>query len=240
MNKAIFKQSNGMYAVNIVAACGVFTPEQFAGLGQAALECGVFRLKLTTRQTVVAVLNEEYLAKLEARLSALGLSVSPYGGTVRAVKACAGNAALCQRALGNALDLGIAMQEKFLGRELNKDVKIAVAGCSRGCTDPLCADYGLIARGQDSFDVYIGGRGGTRKPLHGQLLAEDLTGDEVCKLFEYVIDTYSKLAQPKERLASTVARVGVGEFIPPQGMFASKQKQSDNEFLAFISGKEEA
>ncbi|KJS11266.1 MAG: nitrite reductase [Peptococcaceae bacterium BRH_c8a] len=240
MNKAIFKQSNGMYAINIVSACGVFTPKQFAGLGQATLKCDVYRLKLTTRQTVVAVLNEENLAKLETRLLALGLSVSPYGGTVRAVKACAGNAALCQRALGDALDLGIALQEKYLGWELNKDVKIAVAGCSRGCTDPLCADFGVIARSRDSFDVYIGGRGSTRKPLHGQLLAENLSTVGVFQLLEHVLDTYSNLAHPKERLASTVARLGVRAFAPPEGTFTSRNEQLDDEFLAFISKEGEA
>lgn len=239
MNKAVFRQSNGMYAVNIVSACGVFTPEQFAGLGQAALEYGVFRLKLTTRQTVVAVLNEEDLARFESRLPALDLAVSPYGGVVRAVKACAGNAALCQRALGDALDLGIALQQKYLGREMPKDVKIAVAGCSRGCTDPLCADFGVIARGKDCFDVYIGGRGSTKKPLHGQLLAEKLTGNDVSKLLDHVLTAYTKLAQSKERLTATVARAGIEGFVPPAGMFAPQEVQADLEFLAFLSGKEE-
>ncbi|MFZ5648262.1 MAG: hypothetical protein ACOY30_11670 [Bacillota bacterium] len=35
------------------------TPDQFSGLARATAEFGVFRFKLTTRQTVVAVLDEE-------------------------------------------------------------------------------------------------------------------------------------------------------------------------------------
>ncbi len=238
MNKAIFQQSNGMYAVNIISACGVFTPEQFEGLGRAARDCGVFRLKLTTRQTVVAVLEKENIPALQERLVELNLAVSPYGGAVRAVKACAGNEALCPRALGNALDLGISLQEKFLGRETVKDVKVAVAGCSRGCTDPLCADFGVIARAKDRYDVFLGGRGSTRKPLHGRVLAENITGEEVFKLLEHVLDRYSALAQPKERLAATVARVGIGEFEPPAGLLAPGKDTADSEFLAFLSAKE--
>ena len=239
MNKAIFQQSNGMYAINIISACGVFTPEQFAGLGQAAVDCGVFRLKLTTRQTVVAVLDADKVAGLEARLPGLNLRVSPYGSTVRAVKSCAGNSALCPRALGDALDLGIALQDQFLGREVNKDVKIAVAGCSRGCVDPLCADFGVIARGKDSFDIFLGGRGGTRKPLHGKLLAERMAGAEVSKLLEYVLERYGALAQHKERLALTVARVGMAEFLPPEGLPAGGRESAGSDFLNFLSGKED-
>lgn len=59
MGEGIFKQRNGMVAVDIVAACGVMTPDQFSGLARATAEFGVFRFKLTTRQTVVAVLDEE-------------------------------------------------------------------------------------------------------------------------------------------------------------------------------------
>jgi len=223
-----------MIAVNIVAACGVFTHEQFAGLGKVAGDCGVFRLKLTTRQTVVAVLDEENVPCLEKGLSELRLSVSPYGGAIRAVKACAGNAALCPRALGDALDLGIEIQEKYLGRKVPKDVKIAVAGCPRGCTDPLCADFGVIARGKNMFDVFLGGRGGTSKPLHGQLLASQVCREDVFKLLEYVLERYTSLAQPKERIAAAMVRLGLKQFLPPVDLLTGNQEQADSEFLAFL------
>lgn len=241
MGKGYFKQSCGLIAINIVAACGVFTPDQFAGLGKAAQDCGVFRLKLTTRQTVVAVLDEQRVSELEQRVNDLGLCVSPYGGAVRAVKACAGNAALCPRALGDALDLGIAIQEKYLGQDVPKDVKIAVAGCTRGCTDPLCADFGVVARGADAFDVFLGGRGGSSKPVHGQLLAGKVSKEEVFKLLDHVLQQYRTLGQPKERLAKTIVRLGPEPFQPPAGLLSGGKEQdtADREFLAFLEGKGE-
>jgi dissimilatory sulfite reductase (desulfoviridin) alpha/beta subunit len=239
MGMAIFKQSNGMYAVNIVASCGVLTPDQLAGLGKAARDCGVFRLKLTTRQTIVAVLDKEQIPRLVERLPELGLAVSPYGGAVRAVKACAGNAALCPRALGDALDLGIAIQEQYLGREVPKDVKIAVAGCPRGCTDPLCADFGIVARGAGTFDVFLGGRGGSAKPVHGQLLANRVAREDIFPLLNHVLERYTALAQPKERLSAVVARLGLDPFLPPPGLITADgaQETVDEEFLAFLGGK---
>ncbi len=89
----------------------------------------VFRVKLTSRQTLVAVLGADRVDDLVNTLPALGLKVSPYGNVVRAVKACAGNSALCPRPMGEALDLGMEIQEKYLGVEVPKDFKIAVAGC---------------------------------------------------------------------------------------------------------------
>ncbi|SFR05742.1 nitrite reductase [Desulfoscipio geothermicus] len=239
MGKAYFKQKCGLYAINIVAACGVFIPEQFAGLGKAAQDCGVFRLKLTSRQTVVAVLDEAKVSCLEQRLTELGLAVSPYGGAVRAVKACAGNSALCPRALGDALDLGIEIQEKFLGREVPKDVKIAVAGCPRGCTDPLCADFGVVARGGGTFNIFLGGRSGSSKPLHGSLLAGGVHKEGVFKILEHVLKQYDELALPKERLAVTAARLGFEAFSPPPGLLGdnSPQESADQDFLAFLNGK---
>lgn len=239
MGKAYFKQSNGMYAVNIVAACGVMTPGQMEGLGKAARECGVFRLKLTTRQTIVAIIDEQNLSSLVDRLADLELMVSPYGNAVRAVKACAGSEALCPRALGDALDLGIKLQEKYLGRETPKDVKIAVAGCPRGCTDPLCADIGIIARNVDSFDVYLGGRGGSAKPVHGSLIAEKVTEAGVFKLFDHTLKAYASLAQPVERISAVVARLGIDPFLPPKELIAinSAGEPEDEDFLSFLGLK---
>lgn len=240
MGKAFFKQSNGMFAVNILAACGVMTPEQMEGLGKAARECGVFRLKLTTRQTIVAVIDEHNLPALVNRLPELELMVSPYGNAIRAVKACAGSEALCPRSLGDALGLGIKLQEKYLGRETPKDVKIAVAGCPRGCTDPLCADIGIVARGIDSFNVYLGGRGGSAKPVHGRLIAEKVTETGVFNLFEHILKTYAAVAQPVERISTLVARLGIEPFLPPKELLAnnSAAETEDEDFLAFLGMKE--
>lgn len=215
MGQAGFQQRNGMYGVNIISACGVFTPEQFAKLGQAAQECAVFRLKLTTRQTVVAVLPAENIPALLKKLRGIGLRVSPHKGAIRAVKACSGNAALCPRSLADALDLGIKLQDQYLGIEVPRDLKIAVSGCPRGCTEPLSAGFGIMARGAGIYDIYLGGRGGGKKPVHGRLLAGKVSTESVFKLLDYVIERYRALAHPKESIASTVNRLGIDPFLPP-------------------------
>ena len=212
VGEGLFKQKNGMMAVDIVAGCGVMTVQQMAGLAQLGEKTDVFRFKMTTRQTVVAVLAEKRVAAFRKGLEPLGLMVSPYGNVIRAVKACAGNSALCPRAIVDALDLGIELQEKYIGRVMPKDFKIAVAGCVRGCTDPHCADFGVIGVGKDVFNVAIGGVGGSLKPIHGQIIAEKISKEDVFKMLDRVLDKYVLLGETSEKLGRTIRRVGIQEF----------------------------
>lgn len=233
MGDGIFGQRNGMVAVDIVALCGVMTPDQFSGLASIARDCGVFRLKLTTRQTLVAVLEEDRAEKLINALPALGLKVSPYGNVVRTVKACAGNSSLCPRAVGEALDLGIEIQEKYLGVEVPKDFKIAVAGCVRGCTEPYCADLGVVASGRDVFDVAIGGFGGSSMPLHGQIIARKIGREDVFFLIDHVLERFKSLGEPREKLGRTISRLGLEPFLPDRPM-EGKESGPPDDFISFL------
>lgn len=234
MSEGIFRQRNGMIAVDVMAACGVLTPEQWAALGEAAQKNQAFRLKLTTRQTVVVVLPEERVPALLTALAAAGLKVAPYKNRVRPVKACAGHPALCPRSLADALTLGITLQEKYAGTAVPKDFKISVAGCSRGCTDPQCADFGARAAGKDRYDVFIGGCGGTVRPRHGLLLAAGVSAAQVEVLLDWVIRRYRATAQPGERLLHTLDRVGSDAFRPPAEMTLPAEADVAAEFAVFL------
>jgi dissimilatory sulfite reductase (desulfoviridin) alpha/beta subunit len=233
MGEGIFRQKNGMVAIDIVASCGVLTPEQLSGLARLCEECGVFRVKLTSRQTVVAVLDESGAEKLTGALPGLGLKVSPYGNVVRAVKACAGSSALCPRSVGEALGLGIEIQDKYIGVEVPKDFKIAVAGCMRGCTDPYCADIGVIASGREVFDVAVGGFGGSARPLHGEVIARRISKESVFLLIDHVLERFKSLGEPGEKLGRAVARIGLAPFLPPVGIKAAEEAPPED-FIKFL------
>ncbi|HHW45219.1 MAG TPA: nitrite reductase [Desulfotomaculum sp.] len=235
MGEGFFKQKNGLLAVDIAAACGVFTAEQFAGLARLAGKTGARHLKLTTRQTVLVLLPEERAGELAAGLAGLGLKVAPFGNVVRPVKACPGNESLCPRTLGDALELGITLQERFLGRQVPKDFKIAVAGCPRGCTDPFCADFGVIAAGKGVFDVSIGGLAGSQHPRHGDIIARRVPEDKVPDLLEFILERFRELGQPREKLGRAVERLGLQAFLPPADMLASPKDDSAlDEFTRFL------
>ncbi|MCL6479647.1 MAG: nitrite reductase [Peptococcaceae bacterium] len=236
MGQAVFKQKNGLVAVDVLAACGVLNPEQFMGLAEAARDTGVRAIKFTSRQTVVLVLEEKDVPVLADKIAGIGLRISPYGNTVRAVKACAGNSDLCPRAIADALNLGIEIQGSYSGQPVPKDFKIAVAGCPRGCIDPYCADFGLVADGKNTYSVVIGGRGGSAKPEHGTVIQEKIPASQVFPVLDHVLAGYRELAEPGERLCKTISRVGIDRFILPSVI--KPGNEIDEEFGRFLTAGE--
>ncbi|GAV25269.1 nitrite reductase [Carboxydothermus islandicus] len=238
MSQAVFKQRNGLVAVVLVTDCGVITPEKFKRLGEMIDEFGIKAFKLTTRQTLIVLLPEEKVEPFILAAGERGFKIGCFKEAVRNVKACSGSSELCPRALGEALPLGIKLQERFFGRPLKHDFKIAVAGCHRGCTDPYCADFGVIARGNNLFDIYIGGRGGSRKPVHGIRIAEKIKEDGIEEILEYILKTYNELAEEGERLCLTMDRVGAEKFIPTEIIEKYRERGEiiDQDFLKLFQG----
>jgi dissimilatory sulfite reductase (desulfoviridin) alpha/beta subunit len=233
MGDAIFKQRSGYLGVGIVASCGVLTPTQLSGLAELAVAVDCRYCKLTTRQTLIFIIPENRLEDLRAGVTALGLKVGVFGEIVRNVKACAGNQDLCQRSLSDVFALGGELQDRFMNRPTPCDFKIALSGCQRGCTDPLCADYGVIATGNDTYDVYLGGRGGSRKPVHATRIAAGINGEGVTALLAFILERYDALAEPHERLCNTIKRTGMEAFLPATGFLDRYRPPQENDFLAF-------
>lgn len=235
MGEAIFRQQrNGLYAVNIVFPGGILTPDQLYSLAEAARDIGVWRIKCGVRQTLIAVLEEEKIPALLERISTLGMQIAPFGNKIRNVKACPGGAELCPRSLGPALELGMELQERYLGQDVPKDFKISTAGCPRGCTEPYCADLGLVAKGSDKFDIIIGGRGATGRPIHGTVIAEKINRDKVYLVVDFLLERYRNFAEPGERLCSTIIRLGIDSFKPPAEI--TQPEDNQDEFAAFLLG----
>lgn len=244
MGHAVFRQQNGLMAVGIVAACGLITPEQLRGVTDLAEPLGIAGFKLSTRQTLIVLLPEEKVPALREGIARLGLRAGSFGEVVRNVKACCGTNGFCVRSQADANRLGMRLQDRFMDLPVPKDFKISVAGCHRGCTDPFCADFGCIgnpAKVRGGFDVVIGGRGGSRRPRHGQLILESVSPETVEKALAYILDRYRELAQPHERLCHTLERVGRERFLPPPEVLRGEDEAAasgedspvDPDFLSF-------
>jgi len=139
MGHAIFEQRSGILGVAVVAPCGVIAAEQLRGLGELTKTITVHGMKMTTRQTLVFLINGGELERFEQEIAKIGLKIGVFGNIVRNVKGCAGNDQLCQRSFGDAFALGAKIQDQFMNQPVPKDFKISTAGCIRGCTDPYCS-----------------------------------------------------------------------------------------------------
>lgn len=235
MIDAVFKQKNGLQALVLAGGCGVLTGEQLFKLGSYlyAIDCPA--VKMTTRQTLVVLVPEEKVAGVVQKAKEIGLVMGKYGNVIRNVKACAGGEGLCKRALGDALGLGIEIQSRYFGQDVPKDFKISTAGCSRACTDPQCADFGVIAKGKNSFDIFLGGRGGSPNPLRAQLIKRNISREDVFKVLDYVLDQYRVKGDPHERICRTIERIGIEFFIPQEEIIVSRKEEVDSDFAAFLA-----
>ncbi|SHK31159.1 nitrite/sulfite reductase domain-containing protein [Tepidibacter formicigenes] len=233
MEKAIFEQINGSYAMVLVSNCGVISVDSLCDFSIKLKELQVPVVKLSTRQTLVVVGSEEQLKKVEIMAPEYNFKVGNFGSQVRNVKGCSAGEGLCKRQLDTALNLGIEIENEYFGIQTPHDFKIAVAGCSRGCTDPLCADFGVIAKGKDKYDVYIGGRGSTVKPIHATKIYNNISRENVKNALKYVLDVYIEEGKKKERIFRTINRIGIDKFID-ENIKENKKEYIDEEFLAFI------
>ncbi|MCT4507711.1 MAG: nitrite reductase [Tepidibacter sp.] len=233
MGKAIFKQINGSFALVLASDCGVISVENLCNLSCHLKKMKVPVVKLSSRQTLVVIGSIEQLQEVEKIAPEFGFKIGNFGSGVRNVKGCSAGEGLCKRQLDTALNLGIELENEYFGIETPHDFKISVAGCTRGCTDPLCADFGVITNGKDKFDVYIGGRGATIEPVHATKIYNNISRGNVKKALKHVLDIYIEQGNKKERIFKTINRIGLEKFVH-KDIEENKKQHIDEEFLAFI------
>jgi nitrite reductase (NADH) large subunit len=132
-----------------------------------------------------------------------------YGKTTRTVKTCVGTD-FCRFGLGDSTRLGIDIEERYKGLEGPAKMKLAVAGCPRNCSEALVKDVGLVAVGDDRWEVYVGGAAGA-SVRKGDLLATVTGHAEALRLTGTVMQYYRENARWLERTYDFVPRVGLEE-----------------------------
>lgn len=205
--EGIIRQTNGTVIVLPATPGGLVNAQQLTKIAQLVTE-GAGLAKFTTGQRVAIFTTEDKIESVRAGLAEVGLTVGPAGNTVRSVKACTGD--FCQWALQDTLTHGIELDGRFSGLPLPFAFKIGVSGCGRNCMEVQSQDLGLAAT-LNGYNIYIGGKGGG-KPVHGQLLAQDVPYEEVSGYIDHVIQVYNANAGPKERLNKVLARMGLEPF----------------------------
>jgi nitrite reductase (NADH) large subunit len=102
------------------------------------------------------------------------------------------------------------MEERFKGLESPAKMKLAVSGCPRNCAEATVKDLGIVAVGDDRWDVYIGGAAGAgvRK---GDVLITVTGRDEAIRVSGLFLQYYRENARWLERTYGFVPRVGLQE-----------------------------
>lgn len=125
------------------------------------------------------------------------------------VQACPGNT-VCTFGVQDSLSFGIELENHFSNREFPAKLKIGVSGCPFSCTENFVRDIGIMGK-KKGWTVTFGGSS-TRAPRVGDVLAEDLSNEEVTNLLDRCLSYYTKQAKKKERTARFITRIGIETF----------------------------
>ncbi len=190
-------QRNGTYSVVPRVPGGEITPDQLIKIGQVAKEFDLYT-KITGAQRIDlfgAQLHE--LPQIWSQVREVGLeSGHAYGKALRTVKSCVGST-WCRYGVQDSVGMAIAVELRYRGLRAPHKIKMAVSGCTRECAEAQSKDVGIIAT-ETGWNLYVCGNGG-KKPRHADLLATDLTDEELIRTIDRFLMFYIRTADRLER-----------------------------------------
>jgi nitrite reductase (NADH) large subunit len=193
-------QRNGTYSVVPRIPGGEITPEKLIVIGEVARD---FRLytKITGGQRIdLFGARVEQLPAIWRRLVDAGFeSGHAYGKALRTVKSCVGTT-WCRYGVQDSVGLAIALELRYRGLRAPHKLKSAVSGCARECAEARSKDFGIIAT-ESGWNLYVAGNGGFR-PRHADLLASDLSTEELVRVIDRFLMYYIRTADRLQRTAA--------------------------------------
>lgn len=201
-------QKDGTYSVVPRIPGGEVTPEGLIAIGQVAADFGLYT-KITGGQRIdLFGARIEQLPAIWQRLVDAGFeSGHAYGKSLRTVKSCVGQT-WCRFGVQDSVGLAVALELRYRGLRSPHKIKLGVSGCARECAEARGKDVGVIATDQ-GWNVYVGGNGGFT-PRHAQLLAEDLSTEELVRTIDRFLMYYVRTADRLQRTATWLEAVEGG------------------------------
>lgn len=193
-------QRNGTYSVVPRIPGGEITPDKLIVIGEVARDFGLY-LKITGGQRIdLFGARVEQLPAIWRRLVDAGFeSGHAYGKALRTVKSCVGST-WCRYGLHDSVGLAIALELRYRGLRSPHKIKAAVSGCARECAEARGKDFGVIAT-ERGWNLYVGGNGGFQ-PCHADLLAADLSVEELVRTIDRFLMYYIRTADRLQRTSA--------------------------------------
>jgi sulfite reductase (ferredoxin) len=186
-----------------------------SALRRAVAELRPGRVILTPSQNLLLCdLEPAQVDRLESLLRAAGVplpsELSParrYSLACPALPTCGLALADAERAIGNVLG-DLEHELEVLGLD-DEPLTVRMTGCPNGCARPYTADIGLVGRGPNRYDVYLGGRlAGDRL---GALYDEEVAPGAVVEALRPLLRAWSRNRLPEEGLGAFFRRLHGGE-----------------------------
>ncbi|MDQ4135888.1 MAG: NADPH-dependent assimilatory sulfite reductase hemoprotein subunit [Pseudomonadota bacterium] len=184
-------------------------PALMTGLRRIAeIHDGEFRLT-ANQNVIVANVRPENRAAVEAIVAEHGLT-SQATALRRNAMACVA-LPTCGLALAESErylpDLVTALEERLALRGLAEDeITIRMTGCPNGCARPYIAEIGLVGKGPERYNLYLGAAfDGSRL---SKLYAEDVGHDAIVATLDPLFAAYACEREEGERFGDFVIRAG--------------------------------
>ncbi|WP_420476921.1 nitrite reductase large subunit NirB [Noviherbaspirillum sp. ST9] len=190
-------QKDGTYSVVPRMPGGEVTPDGLMAVAQVAKKYGLYT-KITGGQRVdLFGARVEQLPAIWEELIAAGFeSGHAYGKSLRTVKSCVGST-WCRYGVDDSVGLAIELENRYKGLRAPHKIKFGVSGCTRECAEAQGKDVGVIAT-EKGWNLYVCGNGGM-KPRHAELLASDLSKEELVRYIDRFLMFYIRTADRLQR-----------------------------------------
>ena len=208
LDGAILQRDKKTYAIVPRSPVGVVTPEILEQIARVVKKYEIPVVKITSGQRMALVgIKEE---DVDPAWKDLGLDVGRATELcVHYAQACPGTA-VCRFGVQDSLGLGMELEELFAGMELPAKVKFGVSGCPICCGESYVRDVGVLGK-KKGWTVIFGGNSGGR-PRIGDVIATDLTREDVIALVRRCLEYYAANGKKKERTARFIDRIGADAF----------------------------
>jgi len=163
------------------------------------------------QNVIVANATAAAKRKIDAILDANGISIATSSGLRRNSMACVA-LPTCGLALAESeryLPSLVTKLELLLAKAglVDDDIVIRMTGCPNGCARPYLAEIGLVGRGPEVYNLYLGAAfDGSRL---SKLYAQDVREDDILGLLAPIFERYSHERKPGERFGDFVIRAGI-------------------------------
>ena len=205
---AFIQRDKETYAVVPRTPMGLVTPDILENIAKVARKYEIPVIKITSAQRMALVGIKPEL--VEQVWQDLGMDVGPAVELcVHYVQACPGNL-LCKFGVQDSLGLAGKLEKILVGIELPAKAKIGISGCLMNCGESYVRDFGTFGK-KSGWTVVFGGNSGGH-PRIGDVIAENLTQEEVVELAKRCFEHYGANAKKRERAARFIERIGIEEF----------------------------
>jgi NAD(P)H-nitrite reductase large subunit len=202
---AILQRDKETYAIVPRTPVGLVKPEELERIVKVVRKYEIPIIKITSGQrfALVGMKKED----VDDIWKELGMDIGKATELcLHYVQACPGTA-VCKYGVQDSLGLGMDIEKFFSGMDLPAKVKIGVSGCPFCCAESFVRDIGLF--GKKSGWTFIVGGSSARRPRIGDLMAENLSKEEVIDLTKRNLEYYGDKAKKRERMARFVDRIGI-------------------------------